>query len=252
MKKYYADAMRDDFDLSGVDKMTIGLCDDENYVHDLVDKIIKKYAKENHVEIFIEHFWTSEELLNNSKELDILFLDIDIPEMDGIEVGHKLRKRNVNYKIIMLTGREDRFREAFEIEAYRFITKPIDEEKIFHSIDAVRDTNILKRKVEVFRNGVQYRIPQKEILYVEANRSSTLVFTANYEFRSEHTLSVWLEILDERSFFQCHKSFIVNMGKIEVVKDVYILMINGDRVAVSRRLRKAFLNAYMLYDTKWR
>lgn len=252
MRDYFVDDVRSNFASSSVDQITVGVCDDEHYVHDLVEKILKKYAKEKHIEILIEHFLTAEKTLDNSKELDLLLLDIDMPEMDGIEVGHKLRKRNIEYKIIMLTGREDRFREAFEIEAYRFVTKPIDEEKLFKAIDDVRENNRLNRKVLAFRDGVQYSIPQKEILYIEANRSSTLVFTVNAEFRSEKTLVEWLDLLDSKAFFQCHKSFIVNMGKIDAVKDSNILMVNGDRVSVSRRLRKAFMNAYMIYDTKWR
>lgn len=252
MRDYSVDYDRSNYASNSVDQITVGICDDEHYVHDLIDKIMEKYAKEKHIEVFIEHFLTAEKLLDCCKELDVLLLDIDMPEMDGIEVGHKLRKRNVDYKIIMLTGREDRFREAFEIEAYRFVTKPIDEEKLFTAIDDVRDNNQLKRKVVVFRDGVRYSIPQKDILYVEANRSYTLVFTTNAEFRSENTLAVWSDLLASNIFFQCHKSFIVNMSKIDTIQDNYILMINEDHVAVSRRLRKAFMNAYMIYDTKWR
>lgn len=252
MRDYSVDDGRSKFASGSIDQITVGVCDDEHYVHDLVDKVIMKYAKEKHIEVFIEHFLTAEELLDYCRELDVLLLDIDMPEMDGIEVGHKLRKRNVDYKIIMLTGREDRFREAFEIEVYRFVTKPIDEKKLFTAIDDVRDNNQLNRKVLVFRDGVQYSIPQKEILYVEANRSATLIYTVNAEFRSEQTLAEWSDMLDSKAFFQCHKSFVVNMGKIDAVQDGYILMINRDRVLVSRRLRKAFMNAYMIYDTKWR
>lgn len=252
MRDYSVDDARSNLASNSIDQITIGVCDDEHYVHDLVDKFIIKYAKEKHIKVSIEHFLTAEKLLDYCKELDVLLLDIDMPEMDGIEVGHKLRKRNVDYKIIMLTGREDRFREAFEIEAFRFVTKPIEEGKIFKAIDDVREKNQLNRNVIVFRDGVQYNIPQKEILYVEANRSSTLTFTVNAEFRSEQTLAEWSDMLDSKAFFQCHKSFIVNMGKIDAIQGSYILMVNGDRVAVSRRLRKAFMNAYMIYDTKWR
>ena len=200
MSEYSVNYDRNNFVYDSVDKIMVGICDDEHYVHDLVDKIMENYAKEKHIEIVTEHFLTAEKLLDSSKKLDLLLLDIDMPEMDGIEVGHILRKRNVDYKIIMLTGREDRFREAFEIEAYRFVTKPIDEEKLLKAIDDVRENNRLKCKVLVFRDGVQYSIPQGEILYIEANRSSTLVFTVNAEFRSEQTLAAWSDMLDYKTF----------------------------------------------------
>ncbi|SHH07845.1 two component transcriptional regulator, LytTR family [Butyrivibrio fibrisolvens DSM 3071] len=253
MNEYIFGGDRSNLSLSqSAEQIVIGVCDDENYVHVFIEKALENYAIEKKFKVSVVHFLSASELLNNDKDIDLLLLDIDMPEMDGIEAGHILRNRNVEYKIIMLTGREDRFREAFEIEAYRFVTKPIDDEKLFKAIDDVRNTIKLKQKVLVFRDGVQYSIPQKEILYVEANRSSTLVFTMNVEFRSEQSLSFWATILDQRTFFRCHKSFIVNMGKIDKIQDSYITMINGDRVAISRRLRKSFVNTYMIYDTKWR
>ena len=119
-------------------------------------------------------------------------------------------------------------------------------------IDDVRENMSAFQKVQVYRDGVQYNIVQRDILYVEANHSSTLIFTATNEFRSELPLSVWKDALDGKAFFQCHKSFIVNMGKIESIQGNTIFMVGGDKVSVSRRLHNEFMSAYMKYDTKWR
>jgi len=245
-----SDAVMSEEDL--VLKLVVGICDDEQYVHDIIDKVINLYSDSRGIEIEVVHFFSAEQLLIREAPLDFLFLDIDMPEMDGIEAGYKLRKRNIDYKIIMLTGREDRFKEAFKIEAYRFMTKPVNQDEVFDIIDVIRENKSLMKTVLVYRDGIKYDIAQKEILYIEANRSSTLIFTGKAEYRSERSLTKWITILDENIFFQCHKSFIVNMGKVEELHDTYIRMINSDRVAISRRLKKAFMHAYMKYDTKWR
>ena len=236
----------------GKEHLVAGICDDEQYAHDTISKILAEYAAEKGLAVDVMHYNSAKELLDSNDDLDFLLLDIDMPEIDGIEAGHKLRSKGVDYKIIMLTARDDRFREAFKIGAFRFVSKPFEGKDIFEAVDDVRENMSAFQKVKVYRDGVQYNIVQRDILYVEANHSSTLIFTATNEFRSEMPLSVWKDALDGKAFFQCHKSFIVNMGKIESIQGNTVIMVGGDKVSVSRRLHNEFMRAYMEYDTKWR
>ena len=237
---------------SGKEHLVAGICDDEQYAHDTISKILADYAVKKGISVDVMHYNSAKELLDSNDGLDFLLLDIDMPEMDGIEAGHKLRSKGVDYKIIMLTARDDRFREAFKIGAFRFVSKPFESKDIFEAVDDVLDNMSAFQKVKVHRDGVQYDIVQKDILYVEANHSSTLIFTTTNEFRSELPLSAWRDALDSKAFFQCHKSFIVNMGKIESINGNTVFMVGGDKVSVSRRLYNAFMSAYMEYDTKRR
>ena len=79
-----------------------------------------------------------------------------------------------------------------------------------------------------------------------------MIFTGKADFRSEKPLSSWMEELDERLFFQCHKSYIVNMSKVDDVDKNVITLVSNDKILVSRRLRAAFLRAFVTYDTKHR
>ena len=232
--------------------LIIGLCDDESNIHDTIDKMLADYADVNDININVIHYMSAKELLDANDQLDFLLLDIDMPETDGIEAAHKLRDRGIEYKIIMLTAREDRYREAFKIQAFRFVPKPIDKDELYDAINDVREHLVGISKVCVFRDGVSYEIIQRDILYVEADRYATLIFTNGMEYRSEQSLAAWLKVLDDRVFFQCHKSFIVNMGKIEQIEKNVIHMVNGDKVAVSRRLHTPLMHAYMEYDTRRR
>jgi DNA-binding LytR/AlgR family response regulator len=236
------------------DKVSLlaGLCDDEQYAHDMVEKMLSEYIKTNNVDIQLIHYNSAKQLLENKDKLDFLLLDIEMPEMDGIEAGYRLRDWNIDYKIIMLTAREDRYREAFKIGAFRFVSKPIDKIELYNAIDDVREHMIAFHNVTVYRDGIPYDIRLRDISYIEADRSATLIFTNECEFRSEYSLVMWKDILDDRIFFQCHKSFIVNMGKIEDIQSNVIQLANGDKVSVSRRLRTPLLHAYMEYDIRWR
>lgn len=233
-------------------RLVVGLCDDEEYVCDSVYKILKKYGNEHQIEIEFIYYNSAKLLLEKRDMLDVLFLDIEMPKMDGIKAGMKLRDWNIDYKIIMLTVREDRFRDAFKIGAFRFVSKPINEVEFCLAINDVIDAMSINRSVIAYRDNVAFEISQKDILYIEANSSFSLIYTRDCEYRSEQSLKAWSNLLDKRVFFQSHRSYIVNMSKIENVQGNTIYLVTGDRILVSRRLRTSFLKAYMMYDTRWR
>ncbi|MGN0154501.1 MAG: LytR/AlgR family response regulator transcription factor [Lachnospiraceae bacterium] len=232
--------------------LVIGLCDDDIHIYHTVSSLLASYAENNNIECHIVYYNSAKKLLEAKDELDCLLLDIEMPELDGIEAAFKLRDRGINYKIIMLTARDDRYREAFKIGAFRFIPKPIEERELYKAIDDVREHLVGLTKVTVFRDGVAYEIMQRDIIYVEADRSATLIFTKNFEFRSEKSLSEWMKLLDERMFFQCHKSYIVNMGKVDEIGKDTISLVTGEKVKVARRIKSSFLQAFMTYDTSRR
>ena len=233
-------------------RLVVGLCDDEEYVCDSVYKILKNYGNEHQIEIEFIYYNSAKLLLEKRDMLDVLFLDIEMPKMDGIKAGMKLRDWNIDYKIIMLTVREDRFRDAFKIGAFRFVSKPINEVEFCLAINDVIDAMSINRSVIAYRDNVAFEISQKDILYIEANSSSSLIYTRDCEYRSEQSLKAWSNLLDKRFFFRSHRSYIVNMSKIENVQGNTIYLVTGDRILVSRRLRTSFLKAYMMYDTRWR
>ena len=230
----------------------VALCDDEEYVFDIVNEKLQNYARLKGIEAKVTYYKTAETLLENADSMDMLLLDIDMPGMDGIEAGRLLNKKPHDYKVVMLTGRTDRFREAFVIEAFRFVTKPIVQEELFQAFDDVREWLSWLKKVVVWQKGIEYSVFQKDIVYIEGNRSTTRIFTEKNDFRSERTLAEWDIMLDSRYFFRCHKSFIVNMSKICKINKNVLEMVTGENLMISRRLNAEFRNAYMMYDTSYR
>lgn len=228
--------------------LRIGICDDEKYVHSTMKKIVNEYIKYNSDDIEIVDFYSGNEIINYTNNLDIIFMDIDMPEKDGIETSQKLRKKGVNAKIIMLTGKQERYREAFKINAFRFVPKPIEKAEIFEVLEDVKKTMRGNMQVKVYNSGIEFWIKQRDILYIESSKDSTIIYTKKTDYRSELSLTKWLDLLDEKMFFKCHKSYIVNLSMIDVIDDKELKIITGEKVLVSRRMKTPLLQAYMDYD----
>lgn len=227
----------------------IGICDDEIAIHDQVKKCIEGHDFGTQTEII--SFLNGQELLENEQTIDILLLDICMPQMDGIEVGHLLKRNPMTGKIIMLTSMVERFQEAFEIEAYRFVTKPIDETKLLKAIEDTIGTFIGSDVVEVYLENVQHSFQQKEISYISREGSRTEVIAGDTVFQSPQTLGEWEEVLDDRLFFHVHKSYIVNLSKIDRIEDKIYLK-SGEILPIAKRRRSDLLKCYMQYDLRYR
>ena len=234
--------------------LRVGVCDDEKVIYSEMNKYITFYSEQRRIAVKTKYYQSGIELIENKDiaDLDILFLDIDMPELDGIETAYQLNKFMKNCKIVMLTSKTERFKEAFKIGAFRFVTKPIEQQEVFDAIDDVRDRMIGNKELTLFRDGKNYIIQQKDILYVMMDKTSAYIFTEKHDFRSNEPLSWWEQELDERLFVRCHKGYIVNLSKIEELEKNMIRLVGGEKIPVARRRKEELELRFMKYDTKYR
>ena len=228
------------------------ICDDERHIHGTVQRLMDYYAKQHGICHEMHHICSAQELLSFEEEIDFLLLDIDMPEMDGIEAARILNARGINYKIVMLTSKAERFKEAFKIRAFRFVTKPILEEEFFEAVDEVRERMAGMGKIQAYRDGILYEVVQRDILYLMADGNAVRIFTKHAEYRSGKPLKEWAGELDERMFFVCHRSYIVNLGKIAEIEQDLAILTSGEKVPIARRKRTDLQQSFMIFDTKRR
>ena len=117
-------------------QLRIGICDDEEMILKTLYGLVKQAVRKMGLEFEILVFSSGKDLLQQAEELEIAFLDIEMPELDGIEIGRMLRQRNSECEIIMATGIEERYKEAFHVRALRFVTKPFEPSEIEEAMDA--------------------------------------------------------------------------------------------------------------------
>ena len=232
-------------------RIVIGICDDEMVSVQQIEKIVTDYLERIKKESQILLFQSGKELLEYIENLNILFLDIEMPEMDGIEVGKIISKRNKDCKIIMATSRVERFKEAFKIEAFRFVTKPFGEREIEEALQDTFDTMIGMNNIEFYENRILHKIQQKDIEYIKTYGSFIEVKVGNRILRKEISLSKLEELLDREIFYRINREVVVNMFHIDNYKND-IINVETQTFKVARRRKKEFEKAFIEFDLKYR
>lgn len=230
----------------------IAICDDEIAVCKELSRILLKIINEENVRCLIEEYTMGSSLIEKAYDYDLFFLDMDMPKMDGMDVGSEIIKRNPDCAIIIASGREDRFKETYCIRPLRFISKPFNEKEVRETVYAYRNQEIGKETFEVFRERKSYYIYQKDIEYVSAYKGYVELLVKDVLYRKNISMNQLEEQLDSRLFLKIHKSYIVNMRFITELQDNY-MMVGKIRIPISRRNKRNVYDTYMKFDvTYWR
>lgn len=231
--------------------MTIGICDDEYNVAICLKQIIESLEYDMNCICKVLNYQSGYELLHNLEELDVIFLDIDMPELDGIDIGKRIKELKANCSIIIESGRTDRFKDAFLISAVRFITKPFNQDEIKEALITINNKNIGEKSVNLYYNRNKFNIKQKTIRYIKAYNGYTEYLVEDKLLRNEYSLNEIEKILDSRLFIRVHRQFIVNMKYINKINKRKIEIENIE-IEISRRKYMQFQQKFMEYDLRYR
>lgn len=227
--------------------MIIGICDDQPEVGKILAEQIEELLEQWNVLCDIRIYNTGEKLLKEIKELSLVFLDIEMPKLDGIEVGKRIKKLAPNCKIVMASGMVERFEETYAINAVRFITKPYNIEKVAESLRSTIIDLPGSQTIQVYRERRVYDMVQNEIRYIKAYNGYVEIVSGTEIYRRDITIQKLMELLDQRIFFQIRRGCVINFHWIEWHYKNQ-LRIEGETFTVSRRQYKEFEQRYMDYD----
>ncbi len=231
--------------------ITIGICDDQNYIVDILNEKIEICISEHFIQAEFLKFYSGKELLDCGQQIDLLFLDIDMPETDGIETGIRFRNKNKDCKIVMTSVRSDRMKEAFLLEAYRFITKPFDDAEIREAIDSFVKGRVGWQKILLYDRRKAVEIYQHQIMLIQTFDSYTEFTVGTNVLRSEKSLKELEMELDGRLFARVDKKYIVNFKNIDRFENGMVLIL-GKQIKVSRRRLRGFEEHYREFDLRYR
>ena len=225
----------------------IAICEDEKEIRHQLRQMVLEKCPDTEVAEFV----SAEELLSFKGTYDILFLDIQLDGMNGIDAAEKIRQKGNQAEIIFVTGNKKYVFKAFDVGAFHYLVKPIDRLKFFDVLEkAVAASNEKSiRTVQRFKvrsGGENSIISINEILYISSAGRKTEVHTLMQVYVTNLKMSDIGDNLDDR-FYRCHRGNYVNMDYIAKYTRDTIYLKNGDVVYMAKEKYSEFLQVYMKF-----
>lgn len=225
--------------------LQIAVCDDEEQICSYLKKLTEETVFGR-----VTEFSSGEALLKSQEEFDILLLDIGIGEPNGIETAKKIRERS-DVIIIFITAWKEHVFEAFDVEAFHYLLKPIDEEKLKEVLRKA-EKECQGRKSEepliVRKNGVCCNVTKGEILYIENAGRKVILHLKDRQIEYYARMKELEEELGSQ-FFRVHRGYLVNLRAVKSYHVGGVLLKNKEEILMAKTKYQDFVTAYMNF---WR
>lgn len=235
----------------------VAICDDEEFFRDELEKLVSVYANEGEHELEIHTYPNAASLVADITEkgvtYQLLFLDVEMPEMSGMDAAKKLRGEGYKGEICFVTGFQGYALDAFSVSAVGYICKPakyVDVKyiiekalvQIYYQWDA---QEAKKRYLEIRTQRENKTIDTRQILYAEKRRNQCVIHMETGEVVCYDSLKNLFPNLDQSRFCYAHQGYVVNFDKIKEVKKDVICFGEGREIPVSRKYQSKLRERHM-------
>lgn len=227
--------------------MRIAICDDDMNCINLIEEYINEFKK-NGVEC--DAYPSGEELVrayrDNSERYDVIFLDMEMEQLNGIETANHIREIDEYVIIVFITSHTEYMRESFQCAPFRFLVKPVDETEFSTVFKDIEKKLSKQRKVLAFtENKTRIRLYCDDIIYCESQDHWIWIHTKEKTYKICKSLSDLYEQLDKEMFYRVHKSYLINFHYIKSIKENDIHLYHCDTpIPISRTYKKNVLAEY--------
>lgn len=231
--------------------MRIAICDDEKIFLSKYVEIINNIKTEYNYQVEIAIFNSGEELLKNilfnESFFDLIFLDIIMEEINGVDTAKKIKQINETTEIVFLTGSKEFALSGYEVNALNYIMKDSHtiKEKIYKAMDYVYSK--LNNYIVINNKSCIYKIDIRKIIYIESNRRKVAIKTTEDNYETYEKLDNMYEKVKQFGFIKCHRSYIVNMAFIKRIEIKDIITASNDIVPISRNNLDNVKSSFMSY-----
>jgi DNA-binding LytR/AlgR family response regulator len=217
--------------------MKIAVCDDVPADLQIITEYLLRYSEENLLDIQIEEFAGGEKLLSvfSSSPFKIIFIDIYLDGISGVETAYKIREADKDCAIIFITSSVDHRADGFEVGAIHYLVKPITYKATAEAMERCRHHFVSEAKYFCITSGRQViRIKMKDVLYAEVFGKAVIIHTIDGTYKTYKSLSAIAGLLQEGHFLQCHRFYLVNMQHISGVLKEDFQLSNGKKIPIRK------------------
>lgn len=227
--------------------MRIAICDDEELYRVELKTILDKLLI--NVDYNIDTFDDGNRLIESFKAqpYDILFLDIEMPAVDGITLAKSLRAISEKVFIVFLTSHVEYAIEGYEVNALRYLTKPVDIEKLKEVIRYVQEKQGAVRQLIIKEDGEELLINITDVIYIESMNQNVRIVTTKGEHVIRYNIGDFEEQLKNDGFFRIHRGYLISLAKVKKLSKNDVIMEGDVVLPVSRSNVKALKDALYTY-----
>lgn len=245
-----------------MDFLNIAVIEDEKSHADILVKYIMLWLGQQECKGRVQAFSDAESFLfewEENRTWDVLFIDIQMPGISGLELAKKIRKKDDMTAIIFATGLTDHMQEGYEVSALHYLIKPVDEEKIGQCMERVvrqrqgnKNGQIMLIEAEEMGEElgdgrIMLRILPEKIVYIEAFSHYTAIHTEDKTYRVREGIGEWEKRLDGANFILSHRSYLVNLLYIKQIGRTELCLDTGETLPLSRRKQKSVYDVFIKF-----
>ena len=229
--------------------INIAICDDEIACIQMLEKALAAF---DHIPTICEPYSSGQALIKdcreNGRRFDAVFLDLEMPGMNGFETAKALRDIDQTCILVFVTSYEKYAVEGYEYDAFRYLVKPVETEKLKRTMNGIAEVLADRHKSFCFSdiNKNTIRIDCDDILYFECRNHIIEVHTKSTTYHMRKSISDLEKMYEKEIFGRSHKSFLVNYKHVQKIGDNYIQLYGCSAVIpLSRHFKKSFKTAML-------
>ncbi len=232
--------------------MKLAIVDDEISQQNLEEKYILDWSRLNKQQVKVYKFCSSESFLfswEDNKDYDLLILDIEMKEMNGLELAKRIRREDKDIPILFVTGYDEYMQYGYDVAAIHYLIKPLNKEKFCLVLDSLNKREESNSKILVTSSEGNRCFLISEIMYAEARSHQCVLHLREEEILLKESFGcLEKRIMDKAEFIKTHRAYIVNMKYVSMILKTDVLLDNREKVPLSRNtvkhVQESFLNFY--------
>lgn len=227
--------------------MKILICDDEQMYLNTLRIHVEEYMQSRHILYTITALLDAAQL-TKEESFDLVFLDIQMPNIDGITLSKQLRERNPKLALFFVTNYDEYQDDAMDMQAFRFFEKPFNVKRLYAGLDKAMEY-IDGAYVDIYlsENAAQQRVIADDIVYVTRQGRKVSVVTTARELSTSEKFDDLCAKLPQSFFYPVHKSFFVNLHYVDRYTYTELLLTNGANISIAPRKQSAFHKFWFEY-----
>ena len=230
------------------EEMQIAIVEDETVFYQQLKEEVENFFLLKHIEMLIQNYKNGASFYKeykNGKTYDLIFMDIHLPDCDGIRLIEKIRQLNEAVPVIFVTSLENRAIDGYDVNAYSFIAKKNYKDRIPVVLNRLWEEFYHAQTIAITNHSSLTFLPLNQILWVESNQRNTIINTQETSYLEHESIQQFASKLPPRQFVEVYKSIFVNVSKVKCIHADTLELDNGKTLPVSRRNRKNVMFALM-------